>query len=51
MTLVDGMKEAGYYTANLNGSKLSSGIYFTWFVVKPQDGTLIVQVKKMLMLK
>ena len=51
-TLVDGMKEAGYYTANFDGSKLASGVYFTRFVVKPQNGgTPIVQVKKMLLMK
>jgi parallel beta-helix repeat protein len=51
-TLVDEMKEAGDYTASFDGSKLSSGIYFTRFVVKPQDGNKpFVQVKKMLLMK
>jgi tetratricopeptide (TPR) repeat protein len=51
-TLVDGIKESGYYTAHFDGSKLASGIYFTRFVVKSQDSrTPIVQVKKMLLMK
>jgi parallel beta-helix repeat protein len=50
-TLVDETKEAGYYTATFDGSKLSSGVYFTRFVMQPQAGKQIVQVKKMLMLK
>jgi hypothetical protein len=52
VNLVDGIKEAGYYTATFNGSRLASGIYFTRFVVNPQDGNKpFVQVKKMLMTK
>jgi hypothetical protein len=52
VNLVDGIKEAGYYTVTFNGSKLASGIYFTRFVVNPQDGNKpFVQVKKMLMIK
>jgi hypothetical protein len=50
-TLVDEMKEAGYYTATFDGSRLSSGIYFTRFVAQPQGGKPFVQVKKMLMMK
>jgi hypothetical protein len=52
VNLVDGIKEAGYYTATFDGSKLASGVYFTRFVVNPQDGNKpFVQVKKMLMIK
>jgi hypothetical protein len=57
ITLVDGIKEAGYYTTIFDGSRLSSGIYFTRFVVQPQSGDAnragepFVQVKKMLMIK
>lgn len=55
-TLVDGSKEAGYYTASFDGSKISSGVYFMRIVVQPQEGMLqgsrpIVQVKKMLLMK
>jgi hypothetical protein len=52
-TLVDGMKEVGYYTATFDGSRLASGIYFTRFVVQPQESGQqpFVQVKKMLLTK
>ena len=33
-TLVNGEKEAGSYSATLNGSKLSSGIYFLHITVR-----------------
>lgn len=51
VTLANGMKEAGYYTTSFNGAKLPSGIYFTRFVVRPQGGKPIVQVKKMILMK
>jgi Uncharacterized protein related to plant photosystem II stability/assembly factor len=56
VTLVNGMKEAGYYTATFDGSKFASGIYFTRFIVQPQEGKsqgdrLFVQVRKMLLMK
>ena len=50
-TLVDGMKEAGTYTATFDGSRFASGMYFARFIVNPSNGKPIVQVKKMLMLK
>jgi fibronectin type 3 domain-containing protein len=51
-TLVDGVKEAGFYTATFDGSKVASGIYFTRLVALPQNGGQpFVQVKKMLMMK
>ena len=50
--LVDGMKSAGSYTANFDGSRLASGMYFARLIVNPSDGSKpLVQVKKMLMLK
>ena len=50
--LADGMKEAGYYTATFNGSRLSSGIYFVRFTAQPLDGTLpFIKVMKISMLK
>jgi hypothetical protein len=50
-TLVDGMKETGNYSVTFDGSRLSSGIYFTRMIVQPQEGKLIIQVKKMLLMK
>jgi tetratricopeptide (TPR) repeat protein len=50
--LADEMKEAGYYTATFDGTRLSSGVYFARFVVQPQESNKpFVQVKKMLMMK
>jgi fibronectin type 3 domain-containing protein len=51
-TLVDEIKEAGYYTATFDGSRLASGIYFNRIVAQPQKGGQpFVQVKKMLLTK
>jgi M6 family metalloprotease-like protein len=50
-TLVEGMKEEGYYTVTFDGSRLSSGVYFARFVVQPQDGKPVLQVKKLLLMK
>jgi len=49
--LVDGLKNSGYYSATFDGSKLSSGIYFLRMNIQPQEGSAIVQVKKMLLMK
>ncbi len=50
--LVDDTKEAGYYSASFDGSKLSSGIYFVRFVASPSDHSKpFMQTMKMLMLK
>jgi hypothetical protein len=50
-TLVNEQKQPGYHTAAFDGSKLSSGIYFTRLVVQPHEGKQIVQVKKMVLLR
>jgi hypothetical protein len=51
-TLVDGIKDAGFYTATFDGSKFSSGIYFVRITALPQDGNNpFTKTMKMLMVK
>jgi hypothetical protein len=50
-TLVIEFKRGGRYTVKFDGSKLSSGVYFLRFIMIPQGGKQVVQVKKMLILK
>ena len=51
-TLVDGMKDAGYYTATFDGSRFSSGVYFVHITAIPQDGSQsFTKTMKMLMMK
>jgi hypothetical protein len=50
--LADGMREAGYYTATFDGSRLASGIYFVRITSTPPDGSKPrVKTIKMLMMK
>lgn len=51
MILVDGMKEAGYYTVSFDGSKLSSGIYFVRFIAQSNEGKSFIQTRKLLLMK
>jgi hypothetical protein len=52
VTLVDGVKDAGYYTSTFNGAGLSSGIYLARLQATPQDrSTPFSRTMKMLMTK
>jgi hypothetical protein len=50
-TLVDEVKNAGYYTATFDGSRLSSGIYFIRMIALTKKGMPIIQMKKMQLVK
>jgi hypothetical protein len=50
-TLVDEVKNVGYYTAIFDGSRLSSGIYFTLMIAQTKKGMPIIQMKKMQLVK
>jgi len=45
-TLVNDVKQAGYYTVDFNGSLLSSGIYF--YMIKSSD---FIMTKRMVLIK
>ena len=50
--LVEGMKDAGYYKATFDASRLASGIYFARLVATPQDGNKpFTKTMKMLLTK
>lgn len=56
-TLVDGMKDAGAYSATFDGARLASGVYIMRLSATPEDGSPkgagkpFVQVKKLMLLK
>jgi len=50
MTLVNETKTAGYYTVLMNGSNLSSGIYFYRFIAEG-NGQNFVSAKKLILIK
>jgi len=49
--LVDGIKEAGYYSVTFNSGKLAGGVYFARFVARFEEGKSFEQTKKMLLMK
>jgi hypothetical protein len=50
--LVEGIKDAGCYSATFDGAKLTSGIYFARFTVAPVNGDKpFIYTKKMLLEK
>lgn len=51
VTLVDGVKEAGFYSATFDGGRLASGVYIMRLFAHSEEGKSFVQTKKMLMLK
>ncbi|MBO8132014.1 MAG: Ig-like domain-containing protein, partial [Candidatus Marinimicrobia bacterium] len=52
LTLEKGMKQAGIYEVQFDGTNLQSGVYLMRFVARSEDGSEhYVQVKKMLLVK
>jgi hypothetical protein len=51
VTLVDGMKETGYYSATFDASRLASGIYFARLVAQSDNSKPFVQTMKLLLTK
>lgn len=50
-TLVDGFEDAGYHQVTLNGSGLSSGIYFYRIDIQADGGKYFVSTRKALLMK
>lgn len=51
-TLVNGSKEAGFYNASFNATKLASGIYIYRLYIKPSDGGKeFISTNKMILMK
>jgi hypothetical protein len=51
-TLMDEMKETGYYSATFDGASLASGVYIMRLAATPEDGSKpFVQAKKLMLLK
>ena len=52
MTLINGMKEAGYYSTTFDASRLASGIYFARVIASPENGNKpFTKIVKMLLMK
>jgi hypothetical protein len=50
-TLVNGMKEAGYYTASFDASTVTSGVYFAQITGQGKNGQSFQKMIKMLLMK
>jgi hypothetical protein len=50
-TLVNGVKEAGTYSAIFDGEKFASGVYIARFTAQTQKWNIFMQTMKMLMVK
>ena len=50
MTLINETKTAGYYTVQMNGNNLSSGMYF-YRIIAESNGQNFVAVKKLVLIK
>jgi hypothetical protein len=50
-TLVNGQKDAGYYSAIFDGSKFASGVYFVRLIVQGSNSKPFVKTVKMLLAK
>jgi hypothetical protein len=52
VTLIDGIKEAGYYSTMFDASRLASGIYFARVIASPENGNKpFTKIVKMLLMK
>jgi hypothetical protein len=50
-TLVDGMKEAGYYTVSFDASHVTSGVYFAQIAGQGKNGQSFQKMIKMVLMK
>lgn len=50
-TLVDGMKDMGFYAVTFDGGKLASGVYIMRLAAQSEEGKSFVKVKKMVLMK
>jgi hypothetical protein len=51
MTLVNDKKQQGTYTVEMQGDKLSSGLYFYQLKAQAEDGEFVVLTKKMVLIR
>jgi hypothetical protein len=51
VTLVDGVKEMGSYTATFDGGRLASGVYIIRLIAQSEEGKSFVKVRKLVLTK